>query len=127
MGVKVLNDNILVQIEQEDVVDIGRGAGMRTTTSGNIVIPDAAHESVMAIGRILGIGPGKWYDCKGKWIRPGIQGLKEGDRVLFIKFLQVTETAKATQRALEAGQFFMKPRDILGIVEDSLSAKQIVG
>lgn len=127
MRVCACNDRILVEMESTPVADVGVGSGLKTT-SGGLVMPDEAHESVMGVGRILSVGPGEWRKHKGDWVRVPVTDVKAGDRVLFIKFHQVTETSKATQRALrDKNTFFLQPDDLLAVVEDDTPAHQLVG
>ena len=70
MKVKPLNDKVLViRIEEEQ------------TTSGGIIIPDAAKEKPQE-GKVIAVGTGKVND-KGERIPLDV---KEGDRVLFSKY-----------------------------------------
>src|SRR3954468_17148246 len=84
-----------------------------STTSGGIIIPDTAKEKPQT-GEIIAVGPGG-RDEAGK-LTP--IDLKVGDRVLFGKW-SGTEVKIDGQELL-----IMKESDIMGVLEDSSSAKR---
>lgn len=123
---RALNANILIHLEEELAEEVD-GHHLRRTVGG-IFIPDGAHESAMAIGKIEAVGPGEWCTTsRGKeWFRP-VCDVVVGMRVLFIKFLAKTETAKRAQHALGQGRFFVREDDLLCEVGDDVRAADIVG
>jgi co-chaperonin GroES (HSP10) len=82
--------------------------------SGLLIKPQTAHEHVLRTGKVLQVGPGKWAK-KGEFgvdkrVRTDVE---EGDGVLFIKFLNMTETNKALQVHLGEDEIILRPDDIL--------------
>ena len=82
-------------------------------SAGGIIIPDTAKEKPSE-GVIVSVGPGA-RDESGKIVALDV---KEGDRVLFGKW-SGTEVKLNGQDLL-----IMKESDILGVIEDTASARQ---
>jgi co-chaperonin GroES (HSP10) len=104
VGLRLQNDSILVKMDPE----------AELVTSGLLVKPQIAHEHVLRTGKVMQVGPGKWARkgerALNKRVRPDIE---EGDGVLFIKFLNMTETNKALQVHLGEDEIILRPDDIL--------------
>lgn len=104
MGLRLQNDNVLVKMDPES----------EKVISGILIKPQIAHEHVLRTGKVVQIGPGKWAKKKGrdlnKRVRPDIE---VGDGVLFIKFLNMTETNKALQFYLGEDEIILRPDDVL--------------
>ena len=102
MGFRPLHDRVVVRrIEAEE------------KTSGGIIIPDTAKEKPQE-GEVVAVGPGARNE-KGEIIPLDV---KPGDRVLFGKW-SGTEVRIDGQDLL-----IMKESDILGVIEDTASARQ---
>ena len=102
MGFRPLHDRVVVKrIDAEE------------KTAGGIIIPDTAKEKPQQ-GEVVAVGPGARNE-KGELVALDV---KAGDRVLFGKW-SGTEVKIDGQDLL-----IMKESDILGIVEESASAKK---
>ena len=102
MGFRPLHDRVVVRrIDAEE------------KTSGGIIIPDTAKEKPQE-GEVVAVGPGARNE-KGEIIPLDV---KPGDRVLFGKW-SGTEVRIDGQDLL-----IMKESDILGVIEDTASARQ---
>ncbi|MEP9351231.1 co-chaperone GroES [Xanthobacter sp. KR7-225] len=102
MGFRPLHDRVVVKrIDAEE------------KTAGGIIIPDTAKEKPQQ-GEVVAVGPGARNE-KGDLVALDV---KAGDRVLFGKW-SGTEVKIDGQDLL-----IMKESDILGIVEESASAKK---
>ncbi len=95
MGIRPLNDKILVQrVEEEE------------KTSGGIIIPDTAKEKPQE-GKIIAVGPGK-TDKKGRRVPPEV---KAGDHILFAVYAGTEIKIDGVEHLI------MQEDDILGIVQ----------
>ncbi len=95
MKIRPLQDRILVKrIEEEE------------TTTGGIIIPDAAKEKPQE-GKVVAVGKGKIRD-DGKLQRLDV---KKGDRVLFGQYAGTEVTLDGTEHVI------MREDDVLGIVK----------
>ena len=102
MGFRPLHDRVVVRrIDAEE------------KTSGGIIIPDTAKEKPQE-GEVVAVGPGARNE-KGEIVPLDV---KPGDRVLFGKW-SGTEVRIDGQDLL-----IMKESDILGVIEDTASARQ---
>jgi chaperonin GroES len=82
-------------------------------TAGGIIIPDTAKEKPME-GEVIAVGPGA-RDEQGQIVALDV---KAGDRILFGKW-SGTEVKISGEELL-----IMKESDIMGIIEDGVSAKK---
>ncbi|WAC26016.1 MULTISPECIES: co-chaperone GroES [unclassified Ancylobacter] len=84
-----------------------------TKTAGGIIIPDTAKEKPSQ-GEVVAVGPGA-RDEAGKLVALDV---KAGDRVLFGKW-------SGTEVKIDGVDYLiMKESDILGVIDDSASAKK---
>ncbi len=84
-----------------------------TKTAGGIIIPDTAKEKPSQ-GEVIAVGPGA-RDEAGKLVPLDV---KAGDRVLFGKW-------SGTEVKIDGVDYLiMKESDILGVIDDSATAKK---
>jgi chaperonin GroES len=102
MKFRPLHDRVVVRrIEAEE------------KTAGGIIIPDTAKEKPQE-GEVVAVGPGA-RDEQGKLITPDV---KVGDRVLFGKW-------SGTEVKLDGEDLLiMKESDIMGVIEQTASARK---
>ncbi len=102
MGFRPLHDRVLVRrVEEEE------------KTAGGIIIPDTAKEKPSQ-GEVISVGPGA-RDEDGDRIPMDVEA---GDRILFGKW-SGTEVKVDGEDLL-----IMKESDIMGVIEDTASAKK---
>lgn len=97
---KMMNDSILIKLDEDS----------NKTVSGILYKPDGACEHVLRTAEVLGVGPGK-YVAKAD-VRDKID-LKEGDGVLFIKFVTYTNTSQEIQQVIGKDKAIIRPADVL--------------
>ena len=106
MGLRLLNDLILVQLDPDTNL-----AG----ELGLLVRPDSAYEHVFRTAKVLDVGPGRWAEKHGQPLNHRIPvGVEPGDGVLFVRFVaDGTKTAQAVQYHLGPDKALLKPSDVL--------------
>lgn len=102
MSFRPLHDRVLVRrLEQQE------------TTKGGIIIPDTAKEKPME-GKVVAVGTG-YHSDDGK-TRP--LAVQTGDTIVFNKWSGTEITVDGTEYLV------MKESDIMGILDNAVSAKQ---
>ena len=102
--VRPLGDNLFVRLEEESEV-----------TKGGIVIPEVATNTAHGIAEVVAVGPGRWNKANTRRIPVSV---KEGERVVIVKYLREVHTNLATMKALDDDIFRIKEDDIICVVED---------
>ena len=102
MAVKPLDDRVL--IKQSDAEE---------TTTGGIVLPDAAKERPQR-GKVIAVGPGKLLDSGER----GKMGLKKGDEIFYAKYA-------GTEIKIDAEEYvILKESDVLAVAEKAAGKKK---
>jgi co-chaperonin GroES (HSP10) len=99
----LLGPRLLVELEPESE---------HFKEASSLVRPETVHETAIGFGKVLMLGTG--VETKNG-IAP-IEGVEEGDRVAFIKFLAQTETNKALSHSLDEDQLIIELKDVVVVI-----------
>lgn len=100
--IRLLGDRLLVKMDP-----------LKKVSAGGILYPNedaVTEEDIHVWGTVVSTGPGKW--AKKKNVRVPMDA-KEGDRVLFIRYLAKVETNKSLQSSLPDGHLIIQEQDVL--------------
>lgn len=101
---RIRNDWIIVELDEEP-----------DRMASGLYKPQGSHEHVLMTGTVYKTGPGEWGyepDDDGNYHRKPT-GVERGQRVLFIKFINLTETTKMVRQIIGQQFGIMKPKDVL--------------
>lgn len=101
--VRVVGNNLLVLIDEES-----------KTTRGGLVIPDTALRSLHLTGKVVAIGHLTGNKLAEKVSVPGLQ---IGDHVMFVRFLEKTDSNGDVQRVLGDKVVRIRPADVLLVMD----------
>lgn len=98
------NDRVLIEVDPDE-----------EETTGGIVMPKGSVEDIHKWATVIKVGPGR---VSKKGVRIPID-LKPGDRVLYVRFLERTETGKSLHASLGPNQFLIQEQDVIAVEEET--------
>jgi len=101
--VRVIGNNLLVEIDEEP-----------KTSRGGLVIPDTALRSLHLTGKVVAVGHLTGEKAAAKVSVPGLQ---IGDHVMFVRFLEKTDSNNDVQRVLGDKVARIRPADVLLVMD----------
>ena len=110
-SIRVLNDNILVQLDNPDEL-----------SRGGIYLPRGSYEHPYSTGRVMAVGyhHGVERNEEGKIVgqtKTPIAGLEVGDGIFCIRFLDQQDSNRTLQRDFGAGLIRIKPTDVMFVFD----------
>lgn len=103
---RLMGDNILIRLDPES----------EKTSSGIIVRPNEALETILRTGEVIAVGPGKWAEDKGIYLDNRVPMVVEvGEGVVINRFIASnTKTAETLhQFILDEDEALIKAGDIM--------------
>jgi co-chaperonin GroES (HSP10) len=110
-SIRVLNDNILVQLDPPDVI-----------SRAGIILPTGVYENPYGVARILAYGyaDATIRNDEGEIIevrKVSLPGLSVGDGVYIVRFLDTQDSNVLLQKHYGGGLIRIKPKDIIFVFD----------
>lgn len=101
---RVLGNNLLVRLHDRP-----------KQTPGGIVVPDTAIDSMLATGTVVAVG--RLTGARAPANTP-VPGITTGDNVLFVRFLDRSDSNPQLKRLVEDNILRIRPDDVLLVLDD---------